>query len=1547
MQPHVRSSVFCCAVALLVTVLDGSCVGGACQGGDEAQLMQRLVRQPGGASGKHRELLGKLTEATGVRVKSLDHAEELLLSLPKAGQINYDASKIVVAAMLKEAEDEQKVIVGQSSNMSKFGECEGKLALSHALTDASESSAKSEALLSNARKCQTYEKPCSITSMKPRVSFRLEAKDRGCKNWEAHSSQQANITSREECENACAKNAECKSYEWAAAATFHRNLCALYEREPCEVRAPHTSLQRENIGYNQYFKELICSEETDLVGGQCLTCQKEKAEAVRRKDYCVALVEAAVDATTTAQAADTREAAGHLAKNASICSRSKPLDNAWLENAAEKTKKLESVCHGVLAAAQEFARLSDRDVRVSLETLYKAAVDSSFEQEASRKKLRCETQLEALEESKQDCLKLVSAKKSEADALCKMWGKVLEHPPKMATFEGNSLSGGNEETAEDMTRRLKGEVAKAEEQLRLVSEGERSCEKAKEELAAIEATCNEKVELVKQRTLDCEEIVAATLKGSAGVQLPRPNNKPCAIYKEKKKACADYNQCYVVAQGINEYSFTMAKENSEATNRNYRQLVRVKCLLDFTGMDSTSSSAPSLDDCEKEAFNSDLLSLYPSQPPNQTACEENLQVCSTCEDMPRCGQRGWLKNHALDDSICPQAGCDDATCCQPTCVTMDSCSKPGFVKDFRMNERTCPEGGCDDDTCCKPTCASFTSCDAKGFIPDDAKSDRDCPPTGCNDNTCCMATCASMSKCQTAGFVKDPLKRNTTCIHGVGCDEDTCCKATCASMKECQAPGHVKDKTMDAVDCPAGGCDDATCCAATCSTMESCATPGFVVDRSFHDTECGPHGCDHATCCKPTCASIDVCTQLGFVRDWSKNSSLCPATGCDDDTCCEPTCQSMTSCKKPGFVKDERKDDTKCPAGRCDDDTCCEPTCESYEACYAVGWVKNTSLNSSLCRAGDKCNDATCCMPTCHSYTQCADPHFVKDFTKSYSVCPPGGCTDEVCCKPTCGSMASCVTPGFVKNATKDGLLCPPSGCNDDTCCMPTCLTMEFCTTYGYVKSPREEGKVCPESGCDDETCCKATCTSMSECTGRGHIRDVGMNSTDCPHEGCDDETCCTATCTTMTTCPRRGYVVADADAVCSRTGCTHDECCKPTCSSMSRCAGRGLVPDKAKDDLLCPQGRCDDSFCCKPTCETMQTCLKPGYAKNVSAIGLECPSRGCDDDICCLPTCASMNKSLSRGWVKNTKMDAEVCPDTGCDDATCSQPTCLSMEVCTETGYIKDPSMDSVVCGKSGCDDDTCCKRTCASMQVCTLGWIKKPSSDDTECGAQGCDDATCCQPTCASMQGCSSEDFYKLEEKDSEVCPATGCDDATCCKSMIQKVCEDDEFQNAAVVMNCNGANGSVHYKIEDKVVKLIADVPKTATNVQLSTATSSARYLDVKLVDPATGKCVVGYSGMGCKFSTPGDHEYGGMTIYYTGDTVQSQHVLIKGSATLPLQFFASPWGVLVQSPTGEAGYSYDVITDCPAKAPGCSSCSEYTGCSDGKTPVCDGTYKVKCM
>jgi hypothetical protein len=179
-----------------------------------------------------------------------------------------------------------------------------------------------------------------------------------------------------------------------------------------------------------------------------------------------------------------------------------------------------------------------------------------------------------------------------------------------------------------------------------------------------------------------------------------------------------------------------------------------------------------------------------------------------------------------------------------------------------------------------------------------------------------------------------------------------------------------------------------------------------------------------------------------------------------------------------------------------------------------------------------------------------------------------------------------------------------------------------------------------------------------------------------------------------------------------------------------------------------------------------------------------------------------------------------------------------------------------------------------------------------------------------------------------------------------MIEKVCGDEEFQDAAVVMDCNGANGSVHYKVEDKVEKLIADIPKTATNVKLSTSTESAKFLDVKLVDPATGKCVVGYSGLGCKFSTPGDHEYANMTIYYTGDTVQDQHVKLKGSSTIPLQFFAAPWGVLVQSPTGEAGYSYDLIRDCPAMAPGCKTCSDYAGCSEGKAPVCDGTYKVKC-
>jgi len=397
----------------------------------------------------------------------------------------------------------------------------------------------------------------------------------------------------------------------------------------------------------------------------------------------------------------------------------------------------------------------------------------------------------------------------------------------------------------------------------------------------------------------------------------------------------------------------------------------------------------------------------------------------------------------------------------------------------------------------------------------------------------------------------------------------------------------------------------------------------------------------------------------------------------------------------------------------------------------------------------------------------------------------------------------------------------------------------------------------------------------------------------------------------------------------------------------MERCYRRGFVKDTAKDTALCFGGRCDDSFCCKPTCETIRSCTKPGHAKNLSAAGVDCPSTGCDDDTCCQPTCASMAESLTPGWVKDTELDAKSCPETGCDDATCSKPTCLSMKTCSAAGYIKDPKMDSMVCGPDGCDDDTCCQPTCASMPVCSLGFTKKPSSNGTLCGTQGCDDATCCLPTCASMQGCNSEDFYKLTRKDSKVCPASGCDDATCCKSMIQKTCDDGDYQDAALVMKCNGGNGTVHYKITDSVIKLIADLPKSAMNVQLSTATESARYLDVKLVDPATDKCVVGYSGLGCTYSGEGDHDYENMTIYYTGDSVQDQHVKIKGVTTIPLQFYASPWSVTTKSPTGAAGYSYDLIQDCPKKAPGCRSCSEYTGCEEGKTPICDGTYKVKCQ
>jgi len=166
----------------------------------------------------------------------------------------------------------------------------------------------------------------------------------------------------------------------------------------------------------------------------------------------------------------------------------------------------------------------------------------------------------------------------------------------------------------------------------------------------------------------------------------------------------------------------------------------------------------------------------------------------------------------------------------------------------------------------------------------------------------------------------------------------------------------------------------------------------------------------------------------------------------------------------------------------------------------------------------------------------------------------------------------------------------------------------------------------------------------------------------------------------------------------------------------------------------------------------------------------------------------------------------------------------------------------------------------------------------------------------------------------------------------------CATDEFQTAALVLNCAGGGGTQQMNLLRHEIKEIAIVPEGVTGLNISL--SADGDLDSKLYYPG-GICMVGYA---CQHFRKGSFTDAGMDIYFSGDDIYApvtETVQITTRITKALDIRVKGY----VAAKGTITYAYGVIDPCPTTLPGCSKCSAYNQCGKNMA-VCDGTSTVQC-
>ena len=203
-------------------------------------------------------------------------------------------------------------------------------------------------------------------------------------------------------------------------------------------------------------------------------------------------------------------------------------------------------------------------------------------------------------------------------------------------------------------------------------------------------------------------------------------------------------------------------------------------------------------------------------------CVDNLK-CETYSDT--CKNSGKLLKGS--DIICPNGGCDDATCCEAkgVCKGMVNC-QPGLTSPvLDYDSKSCDTNPCTNSDCCAPNpqCTTGFQC-GPGYTYDTSKTGATCEGSMCEVSDCCELNqnCVDFVAKNTCGqgeTPKDPLSAEP--CKGLECEENECCNLdpTCIKQKfKCEDTFYKYKKLRpdaSSYHCATMTCTEKDCCIIT------------------------------------------------------------------------------------------------------------------------------------------------------------------------------------------------------------------------------------------------------------------------------------------------------------------------------------------------------------------------------------------------------------------------------------------------------------------------------------------------------------------------------------------------------------------------------------------------------------------------------------------------------------------------------------------------------------------------------------------------------------
>ena len=174
----------------------------------------------------------------------------------------------------------------------------------------------------------------------------------------------------------------------------------------------------------------------------------------------------------------------------------------------------------------------------------------------------------------------------------------------------------------------------------------------------------------------------------------------------------------------------------------------------------------------------------------------------------------------------------------------------------------------------------------------------------------------------------------------------------------------------------------------------------------------------------------------------------------------------------------------------------------------------------------------------------------------------------------------------------------------------------------------------------------------------------------------------------------------------------------------------------------------------------------------------------------------------------------------------------------------------------------------------------------------------------------------------------------------SACSGVCDQNQFRIASLVIDCEGAWGSVPLDIKVGEDMLIAH-PQEGTR-EISVRVSADFEINLALLD-MDDNCILG-PGCVVSQSCPGSdfcHFYRGLPMYYDGGSSTSKEIrlgLVPSEVRMVLRSSAA--GV------GSMTFEHQGLTACPLVLPGCRPCDWFSACTAPKYPQCSGGEEVSC-